>query len=83
MEREEILKKVKAIIAIKTDDDEFNEESNLKEDLGYDSLDEIELIMEAEKEFGIFIQDDLAASIKTIGDAVNLIERILTPPTAA
>lgn len=83
MEREEIYKKVKVLIAIKTDDDEFNEESSLKEDLGYDSLDEVELIMEAEKEFNISIGDDSAAAVHTVGDVVDVVEKYLAPRPAA
>ena len=40
-------------------------------DLGADSLDTVELIMEFEKEFGISIPDDQAEKIQTVGDAIN------------
>ena len=43
-------------------------------DLGADSLDTVELIMEFEKEFGISIPDDQAEKIGTVGDAVSYIE---------
>ena len=43
-------------------------------DLGADSLDTVELIMEFEKEFGITIPDDQAEGIKTVGDAIAYIE---------
>ena len=43
-------------------------------DLGADSLDTVELIMEFEKEFGISIPDDQAEKIATVGDAINYIE---------
>ena len=43
-------------------------------DLGADSLDTVELIMEFEKEFGISIPDDQAEKIATVGDAVSYIE---------
>ncbi|WP_304425281.1 acyl carrier protein, partial [uncultured Duncaniella sp.] len=43
-------------------------------DLGADSLDTVELIMEFEKEFGITIPDDKAEGIKTVADAISYIE---------
>ena len=43
-------------------------------DLGADSLDTVELIMEFEKEFGISIPDDQAEKIQTVGDAISYIE---------
>lgn len=43
-------------------------------DLGADSLDTVELIMEFEKEFGISIPDDKAENISTVGDAISYIE---------
>ncbi|MFC2658785.1 MAG: acyl carrier protein [Segatella sp.] len=43
-------------------------------DLGADSLDTVELIMEFEKEFGISIPDDKAETIQTVGDAIKYIE---------
>ena len=49
-------------------------ETSFKDDLGADSLDTVELIMEFEKEFGITIPDDQAEKIGTVGDAVSYIE---------
>ena len=49
-------------------------EASFTADLGADSLDTVELIMEFEKEFGISIPDDQAEKIATVGDAVSYIE---------
>lgn len=49
-------------------------ESNFVNDLGADSLDTVELVMELEEEFDITIPDDAAESIKTVGEAIKFIE---------
>ena len=49
-------------------------EASFLDDLGADSLDTVELIMEFEKEFDIQIPDDKAESIETVGDAISFIE---------
>ena len=49
-------------------------ETSFKDDLGADSLDTVELIMEFEKEFNISIPDDKAETIATVGDAISYIE---------
>ncbi|MDY0277388.1 MAG: acyl carrier protein [Acholeplasma sp.] len=51
-------------------------ESKIAEDLGADSIDAIELIMGVEEEFGIEISDEEAMNIKTIGDLVDVINRL-------
>lgn len=51
-------------------------ESRISEDLGADSIDAVELIMQAEDEFDISIDDDAAMGIKTIQDLVNVIESL-------
>lgn len=51
-------------------------EARIAEDLGADSIDAVELIMQAEDEFGISIDDDAAMSIKTIQDLINVIEEL-------
>ena len=68
--------KVKAIIIDKlgVDESEVTNEANFINDLGADSLDTVELIMEFEKEFDIQIPDDKAEAIATVGDAVSFIE---------
>lgn len=51
-------------------------ESTIAEDLGADSIDAVEMIMQAEDEFDISIDDDAAMNIKTIQDLVNVIEEL-------
>ena len=72
----EIESKVKDIIVDKlgVDAAEVSAEKSFTGDLGADSLDTVELIMEFEKEFGISIPDDEAEKISTVGDAVAYIE---------
>ena len=72
----EIASRVKAIIVDKlgVEESEVTTEASFTNDLGADSLDTVELIMEFEKEFGIQIPDDQAEKIGTVGDAVAYIE---------
>ena len=72
----EIESRVKAIIFDKlgVDEAEVKPEASFTNDLGADSLDTVELIMEFEKEFGITIPDDQAEKITTVGDAISFIE---------
>ena len=72
----EILQKVQSIIADKLSVDvaDVTPEKSFTNDLGADSLDTVELIMELEKEFDIQIPDEAAESIATVGDAINFIE---------
>ena len=67
--------RVKAIIVDKlgVDESEVAPEASFTNDLGADSLDTVELIMEFEKEFNIAIPDDQAENIGTVGDAVKYI----------
>ena len=69
--------KVKAIIVDKlgVDEAEVTPEASFTNDLGADSLDTVELIMEFEKEFDIQIPDDQAEAISTVGDAISFIEK--------
>lgn len=53
---------------------EVNNEASFTNDLGADSLDTVELIMEFEKEFNIAIPDDQAENIQTVGNAISYIE---------
>ena len=73
----EIATKVKAIIVDKlgVDEKEVTMEASFTNDLGADSLDTVELIMDLEKEFDITIPDEDAEKIVTVGDAVNYIEQ--------
>ena len=72
----EIASRVKAIIVDKlgVDENEVTETASFTTDLGADSLDTVELIMEFEKEFGITIPDEKAETIQSVGDAVAFIE---------
>lgn len=68
--------KVKSIIVDKlgVEEAEVTEAANFTNDLGADSLDTVELIMEFEKEFEISIPDEDAENIATVGDAVSYIK---------
>jgi acyl carrier protein len=72
----DIEKKVTTIIVDKlgVDENEVTPEASFTNDLGADSLDTVELIMEFEKEFNIAIPDDQAEKIGTVGDAIKYIE---------
>ena len=72
----DIATRVKAIIVDKlgVDENEVTPQANFTNDLGADSLDTVELIMEFEKEFNIAIPDDQAEKIGTVGDAIAYIE---------
>ena len=72
----DIAARVKAIIVDKlgVDEKEVTPEASFTNDLGADSLDTVELIMEFEKEFNIAIPDDQAEKIGTVGEAVSYIE---------
>ena len=72
----EVAERVKAIIVDKlsVEETEVTNEASYTNDLGADSLDTVELIMEFEKEFGISIPDDQAEKITTVGDAIAYIE---------
>ena len=67
---------VKAIIADKlgVEESEIEADSSFTNDLGADSLDTVELIMEFEKEFGVTIPDEDAEKIVTVGDAFRYLE---------
>jgi len=71
-----ISEKVTKIIVDKlgVDESEVTHEANFTNDLGADSLDTVELIMEFEKEFDISIPDENAEQIQTVGDAVAYLE---------
>ena len=72
----DIASRVKAIIVDKlgVDESEVTPEASFTNDLGADSLDTVELIMEFEKEFNIGIPDDQAENISTVGEAIKYIE---------
>mgnify|MGYP001442030209 CR=1 FL=1 len=68
--------RVKAIIVDKlgVEENEVTNDASFTNDLGADSLDTVELIMEFEKEFNISIPDDQAENISTVGEAFKYIE---------
>ena len=72
----DVTTKVKAIIVDKlgVDESEVTNNASFTNDLGADSLDTVELIMELEKEFDIQIPDDEAEGIATVGDAIKFVE---------
>ena len=74
----DVAEKVKAIIIdnLGVDAAEVTAEASFTNDLGADSLDTVELIMEFEKEFDIQIPYDKAEAIATVGDAVSFIEGV-------
>ena len=72
----DIASRVNAIIVDKlgVEEKEVTPEASFTNDLGADSLDTVELIMEFEKEFNIAIPDDQAEKISTVGEAISYIE---------
>ena len=72
----DISAKVKEIIVEKlgVDENEVTPEASFTNDLGADSLDTVELIMEFEKEFNVSIPDEQAENIQTVGEAVKYLE---------
>jgi len=75
-EMSDVKSKVVSIIVDKlgVEESEVAEGASFTNDLGADSLDTVELIMEFEKEFNIAIPDDQAENIQTVGDAIKYIE---------
>ncbi|PLV59363.1 acyl carrier protein [Thermotoga sp. KOL6] len=77
--REEIFSKVKNIISEKlgVDEAQVTEEAKLIDDLGADSLDLVDLVMDFESEFGVKVDDADLEKISTVGDVVDYIEKKL------
>lgn len=73
----EVLDRVKGIIVerLGVDEAEVTLEASFKDDLGADSLDVVELVMELEDEFGLEISDEDAEKITTVGEVVNYIQQ--------
>jgi acyl carrier protein len=80
----DISDKIKTIICdqLMVDPEEVTDESSFVEDLGADSLDTVELIMEFEDEFGIEISDEQAEQISTVGEAIAYLEKLLAEKAA-
>jgi len=79
LSKKQIQQKVYAIVSDKlgVKIEELNENTNYTNDLGADSLDTVELIMEFEKEFGISIADEIIEKIETVGQSIDIVFYIL------
>ena len=77
MDREEIEKKLIPLIERITWENDIKEESQFNYDLGFDSLDAVDLIIDTEREFNISIPDEQAEKVKTVKDAIDLIESLV------
>ena len=79
MTEEEIVKQVKAIIVDKlgVEESEVTESANFTNDLGADSLDTVELLMEFERVFGIKIPDEETSTIATVKDVIDKVKEKL------
>lgn len=75
----DVLERVTKIVIdrLNVEEAQVKPEASFKEDLGADSLDVVELVMELEDEFDLEISDDDAEKIVTVGDAVNYIQSVL------
>jgi acyl carrier protein len=73
----DILNKVRSIVAknLSVEETKINEESSFVEDLGADSLDQVELVMAFEEAFGVEIPDNVAEKITTVKKAVEYIQQ--------
>ena len=71
----DVLERITKIVVdrLEVEESEVKPEASFKDDLGADSLDVVELVMELEDEFGMEISDEDAEKISTVGDAVNYI----------
>ena len=80
MKREEIQDEILEILVMKMDLgipmdlEEINDDTNLESDMGLDSLDQIELVMECEREFDIAIDDADVENFQTMGDILDYSE---------
>ena len=77
MTKDEIRAKIKKIVVenLGVSEDQVTDDAQFSQDLGADSLDQVELVMSLEEEFGAEIRDEDADSLNTVGDAINYIEK--------
>ncbi|MBR2373817.1 MAG: acyl carrier protein [Lentisphaeria bacterium] len=75
--KDEIREKIKKIVVenLGVSEDQVTDDAQFSQDLGADSLDQVELVMSLEEEFGAEIRDEDADSLNTVGDAINYIEK--------
>lgn len=73
----DIAERIKKIVIehLDVDAEKVTENASFIDDLGADSLDNVELVMAFEEEFGVEIPDDAAETIQTVGDAVRFVEK--------
>ena len=76
MTKDEIRAKIKSIVTegLGVSEDQVTDDAQFSQDLGADSLDQVELVMALEEEFGAEIRDEDADSLNTVGDAIAYIE---------
>ena len=73
----DIADRIKKIVVehLDVDAEKVNENASFIDDLGADSLDNVELVMAFEEEFDVEIPDDAAETIQTVGDAIKFVEK--------
>ena len=77
MNEQEIFKQIKAIIVdrLGVDEEKIDYDTSFQDDLGADSLDIVELVMEMEDEFNEEISDEVAEQLTTVGKAIEFIQK--------
>ncbi len=73
----DVAERIKKIVVehLDVEADKVIEKASFIDDLGADSLDNVELVMAFEEEFGVEIPDDAAETIQTVGDAISFVEK--------
>lgn len=79
MKKDNISNRVKHIVAkyLGVEEEKVKESSDLADDLGADSLDTVELILQIEEEFAVEIPDEVGENIKTVKDIINYLKENL------
>ncbi|MCB1439448.1 MAG: acyl carrier protein [Nitratireductor sp.] len=75
----DVAERIKKIVVehLDVEPEKVTESASFIDDLGADSLDNVELVMAFEEEFGVEIPDDAAETIQTVGDAVKFVEKAM------